>query len=720
MSFDQHSIMVVLDMMRGMSFMPGMGLGRHQHGPMEFVATVDHDTSLGLGFVPTEADYMMSLPDYFVRGSEVHPHMEDFSVVTDIERVDELHHQETTDFGVDVEPTGVIGGVVRRDEYRIEMHMMSMSQIAKMVQSESALPFNLFGVSAIEVAEDIQTILALELMEDVTIGADEFEDTFGFIEGTSDFVDPPLSFDILSGFISRSNDVYDSVSMDLSIFKYLFVSCDSIYIFAPYSLTPQILNIDGEITQPDSNRDSSNHDSDPIDERVSPATGDVETIDFGIDDQPRELKICLDPSIFQRHLPILPHVKPVKQKLRRLHPRWSLQVKEEIQKQLSVGFISVVEYPEWLVNVVLVPKKMAKLEFVPKDDFPLPHIDLLVDSTIGHSMLSFMDGFSGYNQIMMALDDMEKTTFITEWGTYCYKVMPFGLKNAGTTYQRVATTLFHDMMHMDVEVYVDDMIVKSRSRADHLAALERFFERIRKFRLRLNPKKCTFGVTSRKLLGHMVNERAHFSPFEEEPPTVWNDDCQIAFENIKEYLFSPPVLVSPMSGRPLLSYLSISDMALGSLVRATRKLRHYMTEYSVCLISRLDPLRLMRWIVLFSEFDIQYVSQKFIKGSIVADHLASLSISKGRPIDDDFPDEEFVAMTSLSGWRMYFDGAANQSGFGIDVLLISSQGDHILRFAPIYYCLIGETEALDDLPWYHDIHQLLRSSTYLEAATTKL
>ena len=131
---------------------------------------------------------------------------------------------------------------------------------------------------------------------------------------------------------------------------------------------------------------------------------------------------------------------------------------------------------------------------------------MLVDSTAGHSMLSFMDGFSRYNQILMALEDMEKTSFITEWGTYCYWVMPFGLKNAGATYQRAANTLFHDMMHKDVEVYVDDMIVKSRDRADHLAALQRFFERIRQFRLQLNPKKCTFGVTSSKLLRHIVNK----------------------------------------------------------------------------------------------------------------------------------------------------------------------------------------------------------------------
>ena len=165
----------------------------------------------------------------------------------------------------------------------------------------------------------------------------------------------------------------------------------------------------------------------------------------------------------------------------------------------------MVEYPEWLANVVPVPKKGGKVRVCvdfrdlnkvsSKDDFLLPHIDMLVNSTVGHSMLSFMDGFSRYNQILMAPEDMEKTSFITKWGTYRYRVMPFGLKNAGATYQRAATTIFHDMMHRDVEVYVNDMIVKSRDTTDHLAALQRFFERIREFRLRLNPKKCTFGVT---------------------------------------------------------------------------------------------------------------------------------------------------------------------------------------------------------------------------------
>mgnify|MGYP003745750355 CR=1 FL=1 len=127
-----------------------------------------------------------------------------------------------------------------------------------------------------------------------------------------------------------------------------------------------------------------------------------------------------------------------------MKPEWTLKIKKEVDKQYNAGFLRVVNYPEWLANVVLVPKKDGKVRMCvdfwdlnkanPKDNFPLPYIDILVDNTAGHALLSFMDEFSGYNQIKMAPEDMEKTYFITPWGTYCYKVMPFGLKNAGATY----------------------------------------------------------------------------------------------------------------------------------------------------------------------------------------------------------------------------------------------------------------------------------------------
>ena len=107
----------------------------------------------------------------------------------------------------------------------------------------------------------------------------------------------------------------------------------------------------------------------------------------------------------------------------------------------------------------------------------------------------------------MALEDMEKTSFITPWGTHCYKVMPFGFKNVDATYQCVAITLLHNLIHKEVQVYVDDMIVKSKDCEGHILALQKFFERIRFYKLRLNPKQRTFNVTFKKLLGFMVSQR---------------------------------------------------------------------------------------------------------------------------------------------------------------------------------------------------------------------
>ena len=99
----------------------------------------------------------------------------------------------------------------------------------------------------------------------------------------------------------------------------------------------------------------------------------------------------------------------------------------------------------------------------------------------------------------MASDDMEKTTFVTMWGMFCYKVIPFGLKNVGVTYQRAMVTLFHDMIPKEIEVYVDDMIARSQEEESHPTNLIKLFERLRKYQFKLNPSKCTFKVTSRKL-----------------------------------------------------------------------------------------------------------------------------------------------------------------------------------------------------------------------------
>ena len=122
-------------------------------------------------------------------------------------------------------------------------------------------------------------------------------------------------------------------------------------------------------------------------------------------------------------------------------------------------------------------------------------------------MFSFMDGFIGYNQIRMAPRDAEKTTFRTLMGNFYYTLMPFGLKNVGTTYQQAMTAIFHDMMHQELKDYVDDIVVKSRRREEHFHMLRKVFERCRAFKLRMNPLKCAFGVSSSKFLGFLVHNR---------------------------------------------------------------------------------------------------------------------------------------------------------------------------------------------------------------------
>ena len=156
-------------------------------------------------------------------------------------------------------------------------------------------------------------------------------------------------------------------------------------------------------------------------------------------------------------------------------------INEEVGKLLQAREIKEVEYPEWLANVVLVKKANGKwrlcIDFTdvnracPKDSFPLPRIDLIVDATAGHELLSFMDAFSGYNQISMDPDDQEKTSFVTGQGTYCYRVMPFGLKNDGATYQRLVNMMFQKKTRASMEVYIDDMLVKSTTAELHISHL---------------------------------------------------------------------------------------------------------------------------------------------------------------------------------------------------------------------------------------------------------
>ena len=308
----------------------------------------------------------------------------------------------------------------------------------------------------------------------------------------------------------------------------------------------------------------------------------------------------IDPTVITHRLNTSPSFKPVKQKQRSFVPERQKAINEEVGKLLLAGAIREVEYPEWLANVVLVKKSNGKwrlcIDFTDinkaclRDSFPFPRIDLIVDATAGHKLLSFMDAFSGYNQISMDPDDQEKTSFVTTQGTYCYQVMPFGLKNAGATYQRLVNRMFQKQIGTTMEVYIDDMLVKSTTAELHIAHLSEAFQILRNYNMKLNPAKCAFGVSAGKFLGFIVNHRG----IEANPDKIkavldmpspsgikevqrltgriaalsrfvsrasdkcqpffqvlkkafqWDAKCEEAFTALKTYLSSPPIPVSPI------------------------------------------------------------------------------------------------------------------------------------------------------------------------------
>uniref|UniRef100_A0A2N9GPI5 RNA-directed DNA polymerase n=1 Tax=Fagus sylvatica TaxID=28930 RepID=A0A2N9GPI5_FAGSY len=280
------------------------------------------------------------------------------------------------------------------------------------------------------------------------------------------------------------------------------------------------------------------------------------------------------------------------------------------------------------------------------------------------------------------------------WGTFVYDVMPFGLKNAGATYQRAMVTLFHDMIHHEIEVYVDDMIAKSRTAQDHLTDLRKLFQRLKKYQLRLEPEQVCLRRHIRKVIGlHQKEIRSFlgrinyiarfiaqltatceplFKLLRKDVKIKWTEDCQRAFDKIKEYLLNPPILV---------------EKTCCALAWASKKLRQYMLYYTTWLVSRMDPIKyifekpaltgkIARWQVLLSEFDILFVARKAIKGQAIADYLADYPSEQLELMDSEFPDEDVMTVDedNHGRWKLYFDGAANAVGSGIGAVLVSPKG----------------------------------------------
>ena len=192
--------------------------------------------------------------------------------------------------------------------------------------------------------------------------------------------------------------------------------------------------------------------------------------------------VGINPTMASHKLNIIPTTRPVRQKVRRFHLNRHQIILKKVDNLLRASFIREVKYPEWLANVVVVLKKGDKWrvcvdytdlnEACPKKSFPLLHIDQIVDVAAGHEILSFMDAFSGYHQVPMYPHDVEKTAFIIPHGLYGYNVKPFGLKNVEATYQRLVTKIFQPLLGETMEVYINDMLVKSKKRFNHTEHLQ--------------------------------------------------------------------------------------------------------------------------------------------------------------------------------------------------------------------------------------------------------
>jgi hypothetical protein len=327
-------------------------------------------------------------------------------------------------------------------------------------------------------------------------------------------------------------------------------------------------------------------------------------------------------EVIEHHLKINPDAKSVSQKPRRQSVERYDFIRKEVRKLLDVGFIEEVHHPVWLANPVIVPKANRKLwmcidytslnKACPKDPYPLPHIDQIVDTTSECDLLSFLGAYSGFHQIQMYREDRKHTAFVTVDGLYCYVVMPYGLKNALPTFVRAMSKTFGDFIRDKVEVYVNNIVVKTKRGSTLVEDLTLVFDKLRATRTKLNLDKCVFGVSAGKLLGFLVSYRgieanpekikvieamrppvrikdvqkltgslAAFSRFisrlakralpffkllRKSSPFSSTEEAERAFQELKQHMVSLPILVAPKPGEPLYLYIAAAVEAVSMVL----------------------------------------------------------------------------------------------------------------------------------------------------------
>jgi hypothetical protein len=354
-------------------------------------------------------------------------------------------------------------------------------------------------------------------------------------------------------------------------------------------------------------------------------------------------------EVIEHHLKIHPDAKPMSQKPQRQSIEGQDFIRKEVRKLLDAGFIEEVHHPVWLANPVIVPKANEKIRMCidytnlnkacPKDPYPLPRIDQIVDSTSGCDLLYFLDAYSGFHKIQMSRQDRKHTAFVTVDGLYCYVVMPYGLKNALPTFVRVMSKTFGDPIRDRVEVYVDDIVVKTKIVSTLVEYLTLVFDKLRATRTKLNPDKCVFGVSAGKLLGFLVSHRGieanlekvkvigtmrpstrikdvqkltgslaalscfisrlaeralpFFRLLRKSGPFSWTEEAEQTFQELKQHLVSLLILVAPEPGEPLYLYIAAASEAVSMVLVAERAAQHPQGSQKVPLGEGGDPTTTM-------------------------------------------------------------------------------------------------------------------------------
>nr|AAT81681.1 putative retrotransposon protein [Oryza sativa Japonica Group] len=472
-------------------------------------------------------------------------------------------------------------------------------------------------------------------------------------------------------------------------------------------------------------------------------------------------------DLIMHHLAVKPDAKPRKQKLCKMSADRQEAAKAEVQKLLKAGVIQEIDHPEWLANSVLVRKSNGKwrmcVDFTdlnkacPKDDFPLPRIDRLVDSTAGCELMSFLDAYSGYHQIRMNPADIPKTAFITPFGTFCHLRMPFGLRNAGATFARLVYKVLYKQLGQNVEAYVDDIVVKSRKAFDHASDLQETFDNLHAAGMKLNPEKCVFGVRAGKLLGFLVSERGIEANPEKidaiqqiKPPSSvrevqklagriaalsrflskaaergllffktlrgagkfnWTPECQAAFDELKQDLQSPLALISPASGSELLLYLAALPVAVSvALVQETdlgQKPVYFVSEALQGAKTRYIEMEKLAYALMMASRKLKHyfqahkviVPSQYPLGEIL--RVLADFVAKWTPAFA--PEPELVKQP----WVMYSDGSWSHKGAGVAAVVTSPNG------VPIRYAARLQFDTTNNAAEYEAILLGLRKAKAL-------